>query len=206
MTKIGHWGSDRMKRILGGIILAIVLTGCSIVDKKVTVQPYELKEKEEQLVSHTHVDFIEYFTLNGKPDGLDIKYSVEVYEKGEFVDELFQSQGLVEENYEDELFSFGLSNKELIELFMSTGGGAMSTEYDGVEDDDQFGSTSGILINGKIELVKDEPIYLAAWATTNGSDISSIQSEQGELPENLDRYDRVFLFKIELLDPNPEYQ
>lgn len=196
-----------MKKRLVGLAMALTigLAGCSAVDKGITVQPYELNEMEEELVTRTQVDFIEYFTLNGKTDGLDLKHSVEVYEKGKLVDELLQSQGIIEEAYQNEIISFGLQKHKDMELFLTTNGSSASTEYEGLDDEEQGGSSYGTLLDKKVKLVKDEPVYLAVWAGTTGEIIASINSEGGKLPENLDSYDRAFLFKMELVDHDPEF-
>ena len=191
-----------MKRFMLGVAMAIGLAGCSATEKGVTVEPYNLKGMEETLVSQTQVDSIDYFMLNGKTGGLDLKYSVEVYEKGKLVDELFQSRGLIEENYKSELISFGLHNGKELELFVNTvGGTAMANGYP-AKGHEEMASTYGSLIEEKITLTKDQPAYIAIWAGTKGNMISTLHGENGGLPDNLAQYDRAFLFKLELLDPD----
>ncbi|MEO4052448.1 hypothetical protein [Solibacillus sp. CAU 1738] len=70
-----------------------------------------MSEKERLLISKTGVEQIEFFKLNGtlKEDD-DLQFSVEVFEKGKFKEELLKTWDGPETKYKDSLISFGISD------------------------------------------------------------------------------------------------
>ena len=87
------------------IIFTLLLTGCAGVEKvkpvakekfpsnmKITIESYNMSEKENLLISKTGVGHIEFFKLNGTSnEDADLQFSVEVYENGKFKKELLKT-------------------------------------------------------------------------------------------------------------------
>ncbi|MEX3625889.1 hypothetical protein VVS20_26050, partial [Viridibacillus arvi] len=95
------------KRYCSFVILILLLTGCAGVEKdktssnsKITIEPYNLSEKESLLISKSGVEHIKFFKLNGTlAEDDDLQISVEVFEKGKFKEELLKTWDDPEKNY-----------------------------------------------------------------------------------------------------------
>ncbi|MEO4054726.1 hypothetical protein [Solibacillus sp. CAU 1738] len=87
---IGRYKKRHFKGYCLFIIFTLLLTGCASVEKpvenekspsntKITIESYNMSEKERLLISKTGVEQIEFFKLNGtlKEDD-DLQFSVEV--------------------------------------------------------------------------------------------------------------------------------
>lgn len=197
-----------MKKILFVFMMVFLLNACSSVKSKdITIEPYSLSDKEQQLVDQTGVDMIEFFKLNGDLNGLDLHLSIEVYEDGEFKEEILQMYGMLEDTFEDEFVSFALSKYDVSEdervfnlKINSPSGSIGGTSYPSLE----VASTYGLLLEEKITLEKDVPAYLAGWAGTTKDTLSSLHVEKGQLPENINQYEQALLFKIVLTEASEE--
>ena len=113
-------GGEKMRAIKGCclfVIFTLLLTGCAGVEKeksspnaKITMEPYNMSEKESLLISKTGVGQIEFFKLNGTlREDDDLQFSVEVFENGKFKEELLKTWDELETNYKNSLISFGIS-------------------------------------------------------------------------------------------------
>lgn len=99
------------------LILILLLTGCAGVEKdkkssntKITIEPYNMSEKESLLISKLGMGLIESFKPNGTlGEDDDFQISVEVYERGKFKEELLKTWNDSEKN-KDSLISFGISD------------------------------------------------------------------------------------------------
>lgn len=196
-----------MKKFLLVCMMVFLLSACSSQGKGITIEPYSLSDQEQQLVSQTGVDMIEYFKLNGSLDELDLNLSIEVYEDGELKEEILQMYGMLEETFKDEFVSFVLSKYDVSEddgmfdlKINSPGGSIGGGAYPSIDG----ASTYGLLLEEKITLEKDVPTYLAAWAGTTKDTLSTLHTEKGQLPENIDQYEQALLFKIVLTDASEE--
>ncbi|MEK5332668.1 hypothetical protein [Lysinibacillus sp. FSL W8-0992] len=106
------------KRYCSFVILIFLLSGCAGGEKditslnsKITIESYNMSEKESLLISKTGVENIEFFKLNGTlSEEDDLQFSVEVYKKGKLEEELLKSSGTIEKNYQDSFISFGVSD------------------------------------------------------------------------------------------------
>lgn len=182
------------------IILIFILAGCS--DKmsnstNITIEPYSLSEKERLLISKTGVEHIEYFKLNGTlSEDDDIQLSVEVYEQGTFKEELLKTYGDIEKNHKDSLLSFGVSDfndeNRPLKLIAGIPAGLASTSYSSAMTSFSFSS----LVNEKITVEKNKPVYLAAWQGTTKNELRAGVDGDGELPEGIDEAELVFLYKF----------
>lgn len=186
------------------IIFTLLLTGCTDVEKekppsntKITIESYNMNEKERLLISKTGVAQIEYFKLNGtlKEDD-DLQFSVEVYEKGKFKEELLKTWGAIETKYKDSLISFGISDisgeDHSLKLLNGIPSGLASKFY----SYNMTGYSFGKLIGEKVTLEKDKPIYLAAWLGTTKNSLRSVGGENGDLPPGIEEYELAFLYKV----------
>ena len=186
------------------IIFALLLTG-SVDEAKdespsktnLTIESYSVSEKEKLLISKTGVQHIEYFKVNGtlkKED--DLQFSVEVYENGKFKDEGIKSLGAIETNYKDSLISFGVidnaSEEPSLKLLVGIPDGLSSTTY----TNNMTGFAFTKLIGEEITLEKDKPKYLAGWFGTNTNRLRTIGGVNGELPEEVEEYELVYLYKV----------
>lgn len=192
------------KRYCSFVIFILLLTGCADVGKdntssntKITIEPYNMSEKESLLISKSGVGHIEFFKLNGTlTEEDDLQISVEVFEKGEFKEELLKTWGDPEKNYKDILISFGISdfNDEVRPLKLISGipSGLATTNY----SNNMTSSSFSNLVGEKVTLKKNKPVYLAAWLGTTKNELRSVGSENGELPDGIEEAELAFLYRV----------
>jgi hypothetical protein len=186
------------------IIFTLLLTGCGGVEKekplsntKITIESYNMSEKESLLISKTGVGQIEFFKLNGtlKEDD-DLQFSVEVFENGKFKEELIKTSDEQETKFKDSLISFGISDigNEGHSLKLITGipSGLASTNY----SNNMTTSSFSLFVDKKVTLEKNKPVYLAAWLGTTKNRLSSVESENGELPKGIDEVETALLYRV----------
>lgn len=190
------------------IIFTLLLTGCVGVEKsvekekspsntKITIESYNMSEKERLLISKTGVERIEFFKLNGtlKKDD-DLQFSVEVFEKGKFKEELLQTWDAPETKYKDSLISFGISDTRdeghSLKLINGIPTGLATTFY----SNNMTSSSFSKLLDEKMTLEKNKPIYLVAWLGTTKNGLSSGGGENGELPPGIEESELAFLYKV----------
>ena len=155
-----------------------------------TVKPYDLSDKEIELVSKTGAGSIEYFKLNGKIDkGNDLVFSVETRKKGKLVGDKVRSSGDYERNYKDTLISFGTSNiggeDDVLNLMIGVPSGVARIE----QPNKMMASTMCRMIDSKMILTKEKPTYLAIWKGTDENSMSCSTGEDGGLPQGLEEAD-----------------
>jgi hypothetical protein len=186
------------------IIFTMLLTGCAgvekgkpLLNKNLTIEPYHMSEKESLFISKTGVRQIEFFKLNGtlKKDD-DLQFLVEVFENGKFKEELLKTSDEPETNFKDILISFGISDIEneghSLKLITGIPSGLASTNY----TNNMTISSFSLLVDKKVTLEKNKPVYLAAWLGTTKNSLSSVKSENGELPNSIDEVETVILYKV----------
>ncbi|MDQ0230655.1 hypothetical protein [Metabacillus malikii] len=203
-------------------IFAMMLTGCAsteikqpenetkiethkqttIQNSKLTIEPYNISEKESMLISKTGVNQIEYYTLEGTlKEGEYIQFAVEVYENGKRKSELLTTSDEMIPKYENSIVSFGISNstgeEDSLKLLTGTPSGLDTTDY----PNNMTVSTFRKLIGEKVTLEKNKPIYLAAWAGTTKNGLSFGGNENGELPTGIDEAETVLLYRVLWTDP-----
>lgn len=193
---------QRFKGYMLFIVFILFLTGCTGVQSssstKITIEPYVLSDQESLLVGKTGVDTIDYFNVTGTlEEGSDLQFLVEEYENGEFKQELFKTFAEVEDTFKKELISFGINtiqeeDSHFLNVVASTPSSILSTNY----TDHMAMSTTGVLIDGKVTLENNKPIYLAAWIGTNKDSLHSIGSEHGEFPEGIEEAEKALVFKV----------
>lgn len=193
------------------IIFALLLTGCVRVEKEekslekeksplttqITIESYNMSEKENLLISKTGVGQIEFFKLNGTPKDEDqLQFSVEVFKNGKFKEELLKTWDGPETKYQDSFISFGISNLEnegqSLKLITGTPSGIATTVY----SNNMTSSSFGKLIGGKVTLEKNKPVYLAAWLGTTKNELSFGGGNNGELPSGIEEAELTFLYKV----------
>lgn len=197
-----------MQRKSGYVILGILilfLTGCAGIKSspKVTIEPYTLSDQEDLLINKTGVDAIDYFSLTGTlEDDYDLQFFVEEYENGEFKQELLSTFDEVENTFKKELISFGINTIQeedsvFLNVLAGTPSSLLSTNY----VNQMSTSSTGALINEKITLEVNKPIYLSGWVGTNANSLRSIGNEvNGEFPVGLEEAEKALLFKVILTD------
>jgi hypothetical protein len=187
------------------IIFTMLLTACAGVEKEkplsnknLTIKPYQLSEKESLLISKTGVRQIEFFKLNGtlKKDD-DLQFSVEVFENGKFKEELLKTSDEPGTKFKDSLISFGINDKEneghSLKLIAGIPSGLASTNY---SKNNMTISSISLLVDKKVTLEKNKPVYLAAWLGTTKNSLSSIESDNGELPKGINEVEIAILYKV----------
>ncbi|MFJ7666400.1 hypothetical protein ACIQXI_04790 [Lysinibacillus sp. NPDC097195] len=191
------------------IIFMLLLTGCAAQDKaisheQISIEPYNISEKESLLISKTGVGNIEFFKLNGTlAEADDLQFSVEVYEKGKLKEELLKSWGVIEKSYRDTLLSFGISDfneNHPFKLLSGIPSGLATTTYPINVTIFSFNN----LIDKKITLTKNKPVYLVAWLGTSKNELGSAGSENGELPAGLEEAELSFVYKVLWTDQGTE--
>ncbi|MGE7843777.1 hypothetical protein ACQKNX_23720 [Lysinibacillus sp. NPDC093712] len=189
------------KRYCSFVILIFLLSGCVGVEKdktsskaKITIESYNMSEKESLLISKTGVGNIEFFKLNGtlsKDD--DLQFSVEVYKKGKLKEELLKSWGAIEKNYQDSFISFGVSDSNRpLKLLSGIPSGIATTTYSSSMTSSSFSN----LISENITLTKNKPVYLVAWLGTTKNELRTVGSKNGELPAGIEEAELAFLYKV----------
>ncbi|MFE8702960.1 hypothetical protein ACFYKX_20335 [Cytobacillus sp. FJAT-54145] len=191
------------------VSLILLLTSCSQAEQEeakpaeteITIKPYTLSEKEKVLISKTNVQFIEYFVMDGTlKENDDLIYELEIYENGELLEEGLGSHGEVKSHFDDEIISFGIQDSgtenKVSTLLVGMPGGIAST----AREHEMTLTGLSKLINDKITLEKDKPVYLAAWTGTTQNSLRTIGSENGELPEGIKEAELAFVYKIMLID------
>ncbi|MBS4207378.1 hypothetical protein [Bacillus sp. FJAT-50079] len=184
-------------------VLGMLLTGCVGAEKektssKLTIKPYNLSEKESFLISKTDVGWIEFFMLTGtlKVED-DLQFSVEVYENGEFKEELLTTSKGPEATFNDSIISFAISNtmdkNHPIKLIAGVPSGHVTTNY---SNNAMTVSSFNKLIGEKVTLEKNKPVYLAAWLGTTKNELRSVGNENGELPMGMEETELAFLYKV----------
>ena len=194
------------------IIFTLLLTGCVSVEKekvkekplpnaKIIIEPYNMSEKERLLISKTGVEQIEFFKLEGdlKEDD-DLQFAVEVYENGKFKEELLTTSDEPKTKYEDSIISFGISNinPENLSLKLITGtpSGLVTANY----SNNMTSSSFSKLVSEKVTLEKNKPVYLVAWVGTTKNELSSVGSENGELPADIEEAEVALLYRMIWID------
>lgn len=142
-----------LKKLIMILLALITLAACSPSAGKLTIEPYELSEKEQQLIERTGVFSIDYFNINGHLDDADLQFSVEVYENGKLKEELLKMYGMLDASFKNELISFGLfetKNEEEQQQFtleVGTPGGSLgSSTY----ETGMTANAYGALIDNKV--------------------------------------------------------
>lgn len=186
------------------IIFALSLTGCVSGEKgitasntEITIDPYDMSEKERSLVIKTGVEQIEYFNLNGnlKEDD-DLQFSVEVYKNGKFKEELLNTSGEPKENFKNRIISFGVGGFEDKDHDLKILAGIPSALGTTSYTNNMTTSSFNRLVEEKVTLEKNKPIYLVAWSGTTKNSLSSIGSQNGEMPTGLDGAEISILYKV----------
>lgn len=186
------------------LIVTLLVTGCAGVEKetplsntKITIEPYNMSEKERLLISKTGVDQIEFFKLEGesKEDG-DLQFTVEVYEKGKLKEELLTTVDELKTKFEDRIISFGISNindeDHSLKLITGTPFGLATTNYSNNMTSFSFNK----LVGKKVTLEKNKPFYLVAWVGTTKNELRSVGSENGELPTGIKESEVALLYRV----------
>lgn len=186
------------------ITFTLLLTGCAGVEKekspsntKITIEPYNVSEKERLLISKTGVEQIEFFKLNGTlREDDDLQFSVEVFEKGKFKEELLKTTGEIETRFKESLISFGISDRlnedHSLKLINGIPSGLATTHYSNNMTVYSFSK----LVGEKVTLEKNKPIYLAAWQGTTKNRLRSGGEGHGELPPGIEEAELAFLYKV----------
>lgn len=184
------------------LVLAVVLIGCAGEEKspsktKLTIEYYDMSDKESLLISKTGVDQIEFFKLNGTlKEEDDLQISVEVFENGKFKEELLKSRDELETKFKDSIISFGISDSkdedDSLKLIKGIPSGRVTKFY----SNNMTFSSFGKLIEEKVTLEKNKPVYLTAWIGTTKDELSSGGELNGELPSDIEDTELAFLYKV----------
>ncbi|MDQ0215872.1 hypothetical protein J2S13_002292 [Oikeobacillus pervagus] len=204
-----------VKRLVLFVIIMLCLSACignsgqkvgekPAKETKITIEPMKLTEKEQQMISQTGVEFIEYFKLNGglKKDD-DLVFAVDMYKKGE-KEEVLSSDHVFQHRYKDEITSFGVSvssnsdsNSEIMTILLGLPGGLTSSSI----DSKMMGSTYGRNLAKKIQLKKNKPVFLAYWKGTTEDYITGPdKNDDGKFPARLKDSDLAIVYKVTLVD------
>lgn len=184
------------------IMITLLLTGCvgeekSLPNTKITIESYNMSDKERLLISKTDVGRIEFFMLNGSlKKEEDLQFSVEVFENGKFKEELLQTWDAPETKYEDSLISFGISDTSdedhSLKMINGIPSGLSTTFY----PNNMTSSSFSKLIDEKMILEKNKPIYLVAWLGTTKNGLRSVGGENGDQPSGIEESELAFLYKV----------
>lgn len=181
----------------------IILASCSESGSNVTIEPYELSEKEQLLVQKTGVEMISYFTMNGiLAETEDIHYEVQTFKNGKNIEGAFSLRGELKRKLDNELISFGVytyqstEKKRVSTLLAGQPNGLSSASNEHTMSSYSFSP----LVSEKVTLTKNKPVYLAAWVGTSKNTLESFGGNNGELPESIQNTELAFVYKITLVD------
>ncbi|MFO1446044.1 hypothetical protein KDN24_23140 [Bacillus sp. Bva_UNVM-123] len=186
------------------ITFTLMLTGYAAVDKekhssnaKITIEPYDLSEKESLLISKTGVEQIEFFKMEGAlKEEDDLQFAVEEYVNGKLKEELLTTSNEPNEKFKDSFISFGISNSldedHSLKLIAGIPSGLATTMY----PNNMTSSSFSKLVGEKVTLEKNKPVYLAAWLGTTQNRLRSVGSENGELPQGIKEAELALLFRV----------
>ncbi|WP_370295904.1 hypothetical protein [Rossellomorea marisflavi] len=190
------------------LCMCLLLVGCSQGkgngSSKLTLEPYDLSDKEDRLLAHTGRSLF-FFTLDGTlAKDMDLERTIEVYENGKLVsDEPFQF-GEEAKKYKHSLNSIGMeiSEKE-ITMLVGHEGTLASLNEKPKSDEEASGSTS--LLTEKVELKKNTPVYIYGMAISkDGDEIASLGLDEEKPSGGFINSDRAYVYKITLVDRKPE--
>ena len=164
---------------------------------KLTIEPYNISDQEMILVSKTDVMDIEFFELNGTlKEEDDLQFSVEVFEKGKLKEEILKSRGEIQTKFKDTIISFGVGDRngknKSLKLINGLPSGLATKYY----SNDMTLTSISKLIEGKITLEKNTPIYLAVWLGTKKEELSSGVDSNEEILQAIKDTELVFLYKV----------
>lgn len=187
------------------ICCCLLLIGCSNEKKvstnghtKISIEPYSLSDKEESLMMYAGVSQIEFFQFDGELGQKDdLEFKIEHYKKGKFKGELTSMSNMVESKYKNTLFSFAIDNnidykRISLKLIMGTPSGIATTNF----SNNMKGYSFESLVNERITLKKNKPVYLAAWYGTSENHLSSPSSKNGELPQGIQDVEETILYSV----------
>ncbi|AGK54496.1 hypothetical protein [Bacillus sp. 1NLA3E] len=188
------------------IIFTLLLTGCAGVEKEkekqlpnanITIEPYNMSEKESLLISKTGVDQIEFFKLKGNlKEDEDLQFAVEVYENGKQKEELLTTSNEPQRKFEDTIISFGISNikdkDQSLKLIAGIPSGLVTANY----SNNMTSSSFSKIVGEKVTLERNIPVYLVAWVGTTKNELRSVGSEKGKLPEGIEEAEIALLYRV----------
>lgn len=193
-----------IKKYSIALMSIFLLAGCSFLSPKgpsgatLSIKPYTLSEHEGLLLTMAGADIPQFFTVNGKiAENEDLKYSVEVYHEGRLKEELLLTSSTLDKRFKGELISFNVAELDEghAKITLSYPSGSTSTTYP--IEVASLARSFGNLVGTDSTLLKDKPIYLAAWVGTKGSMLRSVvPSDDSGLPEGLETYDIALLYKV----------
>lgn len=191
------------------VSMCLLLVGCSQGkgngSSTLTLEPYDLSDKEEKVVAATGRGSMFFFTLDGTlAKDMDLERTIEVYEKGKLVsDKPFQYDEEAKK-YKHSLNSIGMESSEK-ELKILHGNESTFITMDEDPISEENSSSATTLLTEKVELKKDTPVYIYGMATSkNGEDTGSLGLEDGEPAGGFKNSDRAYVYKITLVDRKPE--
>lgn len=189
--------------------MCLLLVGCSQGkgngSSKLTLEPYDLSDKEEKVVAATGRGSMFFFTLDGTlAKDMDLERTIEVYEKGKLVsDEPFQYDEEAKK-YKHSLNSFGMESSEKdLKIFNGSESAFITMDEDPIPE--ESGSSASSLLTEKVELKKDKPVYIYGMATSkNNGDSVGIGLEDGKPVGSFKKSDKAYIYKITLVDRKSE--
>lgn len=181
------------------IIFILFLTGCekTLSNTKITIEPYNMSEKERLLISKTGVEQIEFFKMEGNLKEVDdLQFAVEVHENGKLKGELLSTSDELKTKFEDSIISFGINNfndqDHPLKLITGIPTGLVTTNY----SNNMTSSSFSKLIGKKVTLEKNKPVYLTAWLGTTKNRLHSVGSENGEFPAGIEEAEIALLYRV----------
>ncbi len=191
------------------VSICLLLVGCSQGkgngSSQLTLEPYDLSDKEEKVVAATGRGSMFFFTLDGPlAKDMDLERAIEVYEKGKLVsDEPFQ-YGEEAKKYKHSLNSVGMESSEKeLKILHGSESTFITMDEDPIPDENGRSATS--LLTEKVELKKDTPVYVYGMATSkNDGEYESLMLENGKPAGGFINSDKAYVYKITLVDRKTE--
>jgi len=186
----------------------IFFAGCSFSNddvNEITIEPYQLNEEEQKLVSITGVN-MNFFKLNGSlKENEDLNLYIQEYKNGEPSNFKMLTELRTENtSFDNETISIGYNsfslegNESLYNWIIgSPSGSSSATSYVKNIKSSSFLTT----ISEKVNLKRNEPVIIGIWGgTKNGLIPTGLVSGNGELSEDFQKIDVAYVFMIELVE------
>ncbi len=192
----------RVKRIGSAgicLVVTLLLAGC-FGGKSITLTQRMVTEEEQRLIhSAGGMDALHFTSKDTLSTGKSIQFSVEHYEKGEYIGTLAENPWNGTEEQQSPLIGFGVEQTEeqtLERILFSSPSGRLEPELEGMPG----GSTLMPAFENELILKQGEVVYLAYYIVSASGRVQTFNMNDENTLQQLQAYDRCLLLKAEWIE------